>query len=145
MADVISLYLPCDSLFSYRRRKTDVMWGIGGSQYTYDKNGPGHSQKVGVTVTIGDHKPKWTSMTCGVRPQGSVLLLINMFVLQLSQIIIPHKMMGCFNSCFGQIWTNPIVGLQSYLNNNNNDDTFYLYSVFPSSDHFIINCHVYNQ
>ncbi|KAI2666916.1 hypothetical protein H4Q32_027769 [Labeo rohita] len=41
----------------------------------------------GYCVSIGEHKSKWTSMTCGV-PQGSILalLLFSLYMLPLSQI-----------------------------------------------------------
>ncbi len=39
-------------------------------------------------VSIGEHKSKWTSMTCGV-PQGSILapLLFSLYMLPISQIM----------------------------------------------------------
>ncbi len=42
----------------------------------------------GYYVSIGEHKSKWTSMTCGV-PQGSILapLLFSLYMLRLSQIM----------------------------------------------------------
>ncbi len=42
----------------------------------------------GYYVSIGEHKSKWTSMTCGV-PQGSILapLLFSLYMLTLSQIM----------------------------------------------------------
>ncbi len=42
----------------------------------------------GYYVSIGEHKSKWTSMTCGV-PQGSILAppLFSLYMLPLSQIM----------------------------------------------------------
>lgn len=42
----------------------------------------------GYYVSIGEHKSKWTSMTCGV-PQGSILvpLLFSLYMFPLSQIM----------------------------------------------------------
>ncbi len=47
----------------------------------------------GYYVSIGEHKSKWTSMTCGV-PQGSILapLLFSLYMLPLSQIMRRTKL-----------------------------------------------------
>ncbi len=51
----------------------------------------------GYYVSIGEHKSKWTSITCGV-PQGSIIALyiiiapiISLYMLPLSQIMIKHQ------------------------------------------------------
>ncbi len=47
----------------------------------------------GYYVNIGEHKSKWTSMTCGV-PRGSILapLLFSLYMLPLSQIMRKIKL-----------------------------------------------------
>ncbi len=51
----------------------------------------------GYYASIGEHKSKWTSITCGV-PQGSIIApyiiiapIISLYMLPLSQIMIKHQ------------------------------------------------------
>ncbi len=67
------------------RQRLENWVGLSGMVHKWFRS---YLEGRGYYVSIGEHKSKWTSMTCGV-PQGSILapLLFSLYMLPLSQIM----------------------------------------------------------